>query len=111
VFTQAAFDVERALVVRRGAFYPQPNVESCVVVLVPRARAIAETEAFRELVKRAFGMRRKKLANAWLGVGGTTRAELAELASRAAVDLDRRGEQLTPEEFESMAVVLEARVR
>ena len=62
VFTQAAFRVERALVVRRGAFYPQPNVDSAVVVLEPHERPLAEeTPRFRELVKAAFSQRRKKL--------------------------------------------------
>ena len=109
VFAQAAFDVQRALVIRRGAFYPQPNVDSCVVVMTPRARMIAETEIFRALVKQAFGMRRKKLANAWNGVAGTSRVELGACAEQAGIDLDRRGEELTPEEFERMAQVLEAR--
>jgi 16S rRNA (adenine1518-N6/adenine1519-N6)-dimethyltransferase len=109
VFTQAAFAVERALVVRRGAFYPQPNVDSCVVVFRPRASAIEETALFRELVKRAFGMRRKKLGNAWQGIAGTERSELAELARAAGVDLDRRGEELTPEEFQNMSRALERR--
>ena len=109
VFTQASFSVERALVVRRGAFYPQPNVDSCVVVFRPRADAIEETALFRELVKRAFGTRRKKLANAWQGVGKSSRAELAELARSAGVDLDRRGEELGPEDFQRMARALEQR--
>ena len=36
VFVQRAFKVERAFVIRRGAFYPQPNVDSAVVTLEPR---------------------------------------------------------------------------
>jgi 16S rRNA (adenine1518-N6/adenine1519-N6)-dimethyltransferase len=109
VFAQASFVVERALVVRRGAFYPQPNVDSCVVVMTPRRPAIAETVVFRALVKQAFGMRRKKLSNAWQGVGKASRAELAACAEQAGIDLSRRGEELTPEEFERMARVLESR--
>ena len=33
----------RALVIGRGAFYPQPEVDSAVVVLTPRATRVAET--------------------------------------------------------------------
>lgn len=109
VFTQAAFAVERALVVRRGAFYPQPNVDSCVVVFRPRADVIEETPLFRELVKRAFGARRKKLGNAWQGIAGTSRSELAALAEGAGVELGRRGEELSPEEFQRVAIALEGR--
>jgi 16S rRNA (adenine1518-N6/adenine1519-N6)-dimethyltransferase len=83
VFTQAAFEVERAFVIRRGAFYPQPNVDSCVITLSPRARPIAETPAFRELVKRGFGARRKTLSNAWQGALGTTRESLSAAAGVA----------------------------
>ena len=106
VFTQAAFDVERAFVVRRGAFYPQPNVDSCVVVLEPRARPIEETPAFRELVKRGFGARRKTLSNAWQGVLGATKESLARAAARAQIDLGARAERLAPEAFERMALAL-----
>lgn len=106
VFTQAAFDVERAFVVRRGAFYPQPNVDSCVVVLKPRARPIEETAAFRELVKRGFGARRKTLSNAWQGVLGVTKEGLARAAARAEIDLGARAERLAPEAFERMALAL-----
>jgi 16S rRNA (adenine1518-N6/adenine1519-N6)-dimethyltransferase len=109
VFTQAAFAVERPLVVRRGAFYPQPNVDSCVVVFRPRPAPIEETPLFRELVKRAFGTRRKKLANAWQGIAGTSRAELAELAASAGVELDRRGEELSPEDFQRVSSALARR--
>ncbi|MGC4092204.1 MAG: 16S rRNA (adenine(1518)-N(6)/adenine(1519)-N(6))-dimethyltransferase RsmA [Polyangiaceae bacterium] len=108
VFTQAAFDVQRALVVRRGAFYPQPGVDSAVVVLTPRGDAVAETRAFRELVHAAFGQRRKKLRNAWSNVGGLSAPQLAELCERAQVDLDRRGETLSVAEFARVASLLEA---
>ena len=35
VFVQAVTRPERALIVKRGAFYPQPNVDSAVAVLTP----------------------------------------------------------------------------
>lgn len=108
VFVQAAFDVERALVIRRGAFYPQPEVDSAVVVLKPRASRVAETNAFRALVKGAFQKRRKKLRNAWEGAGGRSREELAACAARAAIDLDARGETLSVADFARMAQELEA---
>jgi 16S rRNA (adenine1518-N6/adenine1519-N6)-dimethyltransferase len=107
VFVQAAFVVERALVIRRGAFYPQPEVDSAVVVLTPRESRIAETTAFRALVKGAFGKRRKKLSNAWQGVCNKSREELAAAATRAGIDLDARGETLAVAQFARMALELE----
>jgi 16S rRNA (adenine1518-N6/adenine1519-N6)-dimethyltransferase len=98
VFAQAAFDVSRAFVVKKGAFYPQPAVDSAVALLVPRAQRVPETPRFRELVKRAFQTRRKKLRNAWHGLG-----ELEPAAARAGVDLDARGETLGVAAFARMA--------
>lgn len=107
VFVQAQFAAARELVVRRGAFYPQPNVDSAVVSLAPRQPPLAhETPAFKELVQRAFQQRRKQLKNAWRGVCGASDAELAEAASAAAVDLSLRGENLGVAQFWQMALEL-----
>ncbi|HEY3498850.1 MAG TPA: 16S rRNA (adenine(1518)-N(6)/adenine(1519)-N(6))-dimethyltransferase RsmA [Polyangiaceae bacterium] len=106
VFAQAAFEVTRPLLVRRGAFFPQPNVDSALVVLVPhREPAARETAAFRQLVKGAFSQRRKKLRNAWAAV--LDPAELARAAARAGIDLDRRGETLSVAEFARMTAEID----
>src|SRR6185436_4008874 len=108
VFVQAAFEVSRAFVVRRGAFYPQPNVDSAVVVLTPRRPPVAvETEEFRALVHAAFAQRRKTLRNAWRGVGGLDPNALSRKAEQAGIDLDRRGETLDVGAFARMARLLE----
>jgi 16S rRNA (adenine1518-N6/adenine1519-N6)-dimethyltransferase len=100
VFVQAAFEVRREMIVRRGAFYPQPRVDSAVVVLEPRATRIAEeTPLFRELVKRAFTQRRKTLRNAWRGGALPPFDEIIAAARSAGVDLGRRGESLGVAEF------------
>jgi 16S rRNA (adenine1518-N6/adenine1519-N6)-dimethyltransferase len=108
VFTQAAFRVTRPLIVRRGAFFPQPGVDSAVVVLEPHPVPLArETPAFRALVKAAFGKRRKQLRNAWAGV--MPPPELARVAASAGIDLSRRGETLSVAEFARMAADWESR--
>jgi len=104
VFIQAQYATRRALVIRRGAFYPQPKVDSAVVLLDPLAHPIAEeTAAFRNVVKAAFAQRRKKLRNAWSGLLAGSRDDLATAAQRAGIDLNARGESLTVEQFASMA--------
>jgi 16S rRNA (adenine1518-N6/adenine1519-N6)-dimethyltransferase len=104
VFAQARFEIRRELVVRRGAFYPQPGVDSALVVLTPRRSPLAvETDAFRAVVKAAFAQRRKKLRNAWRGVMDTTPEQLGRAADRAGIDLDVRGETLGVEDFRRMA--------
>ncbi len=106
VFAQRAFRVERAFVVRRGAFYPQPNVDSAVVTLEPLG-AGPETEAFRNVVKRAFAQRRKQLKNAWSGLFGERGIDLTAAAARAGIDLSLRGESLSVADFARMAAELE----
>jgi 16S rRNA (adenine1518-N6/adenine1519-N6)-dimethyltransferase len=110
IFCQAAFETKRAFVVRRGAFYPQPNVDSAVVVLKrlspPRAE---ETNTFRELVQRAFRERRKVLRNAWRGVSNSTLEQLEQGAAAAGIRLDARGETLDVDAFARMAAWLDAR--
>lgn len=104
VFLQARFSARRELVVKRGAFYPQPNVDSAVVVLEPLAEPVSlETPLFRDFVKSAFLQRRKKLRNAWARVGGLSPQELATAAVDAGIDLDLRGEVLSVEQFAAMA--------
>jgi 16S rRNA (adenine1518-N6/adenine1519-N6)-dimethyltransferase len=106
VFTQAAFTVRRLLNVRAGAFYPRPEIDSAVVVLDPhRPRRAVETEAFREVVKRAFAVRRKTLRNAWKGLFGWSREELEARAAEAAISLDARGETLAVEDFARLAAL------
>jgi 16S rRNA (adenine1518-N6/adenine1519-N6)-dimethyltransferase len=58
-------------------------------------------------VKAAFGMRRKKLRNAWHGVFPTMEA-LERAAREAGVSLDARGETLGVAEFARVARALEA---
>ena len=107
VFAQRAFKVTRAFVVKRGAFYPQPNVDSAVVKLEPLG-AGPETDEFRAVVRAAFGQRRKKLKNVWAGIFGERGIELLGAAERACIDLSMRGETLSVADFERMAAELRA---
>lgn len=100
VFVQAAFDPRRLFIVRAGAFYPSPSVDSAVVLLTARRpRRALETPRFAEAVRAAFGARRKTLRNAWKGIYGLSRDELEERATEASISLDARGETLSVEDF------------
>jgi 16S rRNA (adenine1518-N6/adenine1519-N6)-dimethyltransferase len=105
VFVRAAFDVTRLMTVSRGSFHPPPDVTSAVVRLSPlRPPRARETDAFRDVVKRAFGARRKTLRNAWSGLAPI--ADLARIARDAAVSLDARGETLDVDAFARVAAAL-----
>jgi 16S rRNA (adenine1518-N6/adenine1519-N6)-dimethyltransferase len=104
VFVQAAFDVRRVITVRAGAFYPRPDVDSAVVALdSAKQRRAEETDAFREAVRAAFGMRRKTLRNAWKSLYGWSKDELEARAQQAGISLDARGETLSVEDFARFA--------
>lgn len=105
VFSQAAFEVKRAFVVSSGSFHPRPEVDSAVVVLTPYATPRAqETPTFRAVVHAAFGARRKTLRNALASV---TKTEEERAAAASIVDLSRRGETLSVEEFSALAAAID----
>jgi 16S rRNA (adenine1518-N6/adenine1519-N6)-dimethyltransferase len=107
VFVRAAYDVRRLLRAPAGAFHPRPEVSSALVELVPaHPRRAKETDAFRTLVRRAFGARRKTLRNAWAGLARDA-ATLERAAARAGIGLDARGETLDVSAFARMAEELD----
>ena len=67
----------------------------------PKPRyAVKDADCFERLVRRAFGQRRKMLRNSLLGLnpeGG--RPWLEELGQQAGIELTRRPEELSIEEF------------
>jgi 16S rRNA (adenine1518-N6/adenine1519-N6)-dimethyltransferase len=66
---------------------------------------VAETDAFRQVVRAAFQGRRKTLRNALATVGGRERAELA--LARAGIAPELRGETLSVAEFGRLAAAFE----
>lgn len=96
-----------ALRIPPGAFLPAPKVSSAVVVFTPRPRPEgADYGLFRLLARRAFGQRRKQLRRAWAELAAA--GQLQAAARAAGVDLSRRGETLSVEEFVAMARALAA---
>ncbi len=101
VMLQLTCKVEPLLRVPAGAFRPPPKVESAVVRLIPRPEAqLPEPElmpAIANIVRAAFGQRRKTLANA---LSGTLDAD----AIRAAgIDPRARAETLSPQQYVALA--------
>lgn len=96
-------EVELRLQVERDCFRPVPAVDSSVVELrfAPKLRyAVQDVTGFDRLVRRAFGQRRKMLRNSLLGLnpaGG--RPWLDEVGQQAGIELTRRPEELSVEEF------------
>ena len=100
--------LRRAREVGPGSFYPVPNVRSSFVRMTPRADAppsAGELARVEEVVRAAFGQRRKTLANALRGAGLPD-----PVAACAAVGIDprARAESLAPEVFRALARALDA---
>lgn len=112
VFVQVFAEVSRVIKAPRGAFLPPPTVDSMVVRLAVRAQPLvppARQPAFFQVVRAAFGQRRKTLENALAGGGvlGGDRAAVAAALRTADIDPRRRGETMRIDEFAHLARVVE----
>ncbi len=104
VICQRLAEVRRCFLVGRGAFHPQPRVESMVIQLRPRPAAAGPAVAeghFRQVVHHAFGHRRQTLRRSLGRAYGAAQAALA--LQQAQLDPGLRPEQLDLEQFEILA--------
>jgi len=100
VMLQAYCQVVPLFVVPPGAFRPPPKVDSAVVRMVPRDPAtvgIHDRARFADVVRAAFGQRRKTLRNALNGV-----CDAAQFQA-AGVSADARAEQIEVAAFVRLA--------
>lgn len=100
VMLQAYCAVTPLFTVPPGAFRPPPKVDSAVVRLVPKATTdigIVDHRRFADIVRAAFGQRRKTLRNALKGVCDTAVIE------RCEIDPACRAEQLPVADFICLA--------
>jgi 16S rRNA (adenine1518-N6/adenine1519-N6)-dimethyltransferase len=107
VLAQTACDVRVARAISRSVFYPQPNVDSALVVLTRRGPA-AELPV-RQLVRSAFAHRRKALAGSLaLAPDAAPDARERTRAALTAMGLpaDVRAERLSPAQFGDLAEAL-----
>lgn len=113
VFTQL-FTAPRIIMrVSPGAFYPPPKVMSAVVRfdILQHARVpVRDMEAFRVVVRAAFGQRRKTILNALYGglCREGSKERLKMLLEESGIDHRRRGETLDLPEFERLAWILKS---
>lgn len=100
VMLQAYCTVTALFKVAPGAFRPPPKVDSAVVRLVPHPPervGIEDPRRFADIVRAAFGQRRKTLRNALSSVC------TADDIVRAGVDPQSRAEQLAVADFIALA--------
>ena len=90
-----------------NCFMPRPGVDSAVVRLdvLKEPRVDADPEMFFNVVKAAFGKRRKTLVNCLEGFG-YSKPELIEILARFGISPSSRGETLDIYAFSKIASVL-----
>ncbi|MGM0564033.1 MAG: 16S rRNA (adenine(1518)-N(6)/adenine(1519)-N(6))-dimethyltransferase RsmA [Pseudomonadota bacterium] len=96
VAVQAQCRVENLFTVPPGCFHPPPKVESAIVRLTPLETPLCPRElqpALEDLLRQAFGQRRKTLRN---NLKGTLSAEAIETCG---IDPALRPERLSVEDF------------
>lgn len=92
--------------VPKGAFIPQPKVESTVIRLDIRPHSkveLMDKDIFFQCVKAGFGQRRKTLSNSLMGVRGITKDIVKEALEAAGIEPSRRAETLDLYEFANLA--------
>lgn len=113
VLLQAWYDIEYLFTVGSGAFAPPPKVQSAVIRLKRNSRTSLDCDenAFKNIVKTAFGQRRKTLRNSLKPViaakasrEGLDDAQLASFVSDSIFEL--RPERLGVEDFVKLTNML-----
>lgn len=98
--------IVRTRALSRSIFYPQPHVDSTLVVL-DRVRAdeapAVDLARLRAVVQGAFGQRRKTAANALSSGLDVPREEVLRLLSDLGRTADVRAERLDPQDFVELA--------
>jgi 16S rRNA (adenine1518-N6/adenine1519-N6)-dimethyltransferase len=111
VFCQVHGRIVDKVTVAPEAFSPRPKVRSTVLkieLLAEPLLAQADMPVLRDLLRAAFGQRRKMLGNAMTPWLKKTREEVEGLLWRHDIDPQRRGETLTVNEFVALAQALSA---
>jgi 16S rRNA (adenine1518-N6/adenine1519-N6)-dimethyltransferase len=106
VLVQAFAEVRVAFGVSRRSFLPRPDVDSAVVDIRwsagPRAE-VGDVELFRDVVRAAFGQRRKMLRNALAALAARRGVAPEAACARAAIAPTARAETLDLGAFARLA--------
>ena len=97
IYTSVYGEVEKILEVSPDSFKPKPKVDSTVIKINFRKKPpfeIKNYKLFREMIKVSFGQRRKMLRNT---------LERFNIPHQDRIDLQKRPENLTAEEFAYLA--------
>jgi 16S rRNA (adenine1518-N6/adenine1519-N6)-dimethyltransferase len=103
----AAWQVTVLRKVSRTAFYPSPRVDSAIAEITPRAEnsphvLLPRDAVWRRLLSGSFAMRRKTLANNWIGAFGVKKDDCAGILAAHSLDTRSRPEGLALSDWLSL---------
>lgn len=106
-------DVKKLFDVPNTSFIPAPNVTSSVIQIVPNEEkekllGIKDENMFKELVKKAFSARRKKLSNSLCntGIEGMTKQDIDNMILSVGLNPNCRAEEVSIEDYVKMANII-----
>lgn len=108
VAVQLYSDVEIVDLVKRGAFFPPPKVDSAIVKLDIRKEAkvaMPDEKTFFKIVEAAFSERRKTLKNSLKNNLNLSNEDIEMILKISGIDGNRRAETLSLQEFASICRV------
>ncbi|KPK67394.1 hypothetical protein AMJ82_10710, partial [candidate division TA06 bacterium SM23_40] len=109
VIVRYAATVNTLFPIAPHSFYPQPRVESVAIHLdlqCAPAVHVDDEERFRALVASALSQRRKMARNAIRPAFGLSASQIRVLEHRSGIDLSRRAETFSLDEFACLANTL-----
>lgn len=98
----------------KGAFYPQPKVESCFIKLIVKENPqppVTDLNLFFDLIENSFNQRRKIILNSLADKKRIflTKEELLDIFAQTKIDPTRRPETLSIDEFGRLANTISAK--
>ena len=111
IFVQLFSNLSIRFLVKPSAFFPPPKVDSAVVYMEWKEKPMIEMndkEWFKRVVKACFGYRRKTLINALKHSELTLPESIGLKMEEIGIDPRRRPENLTIQEFVSLAEALKS---
>ena len=111
VWVRLFAEIVRVRPLARSIFYPQPHVDSSLIVLErrpPEQVPAVAVERLRTVVQAAFGQRRKMLVNSLAAGLALSRDQALDLVSGLGLATDVRAERLEPGQFAQLALRLDS---
>lgn len=111
VVTRYHARVRRLFTVKRTCFHPKPKVDSGVVEIAfgDHPVRVSDPAVFERTVAAAFGKRRKMLRQSLSELMNDCGRDASQLESATGIEMARRGETLSVDEFDALAAALSGR--